>query len=69
MQQVKLFKGVESEIGAMESEINDWLKNNPTVRVVSMIGNIAPQTLSDNVSSARQFPPSDILMGLLYENG
>lgn len=69
MQQVKLFKGIESEIAALEGQINGWLTANSAVRVVSMTGNIAPQTTMQEKSSERRFAPSDILLVVLYETG
>jgi len=43
MQKVKLFKSIESELLNMEKEINDWIKTSGA-RVISVTGNIAPQT-------------------------
>ena len=67
MQQVKFFKGVESDLGGLESEINGWLTESGAT-VVNMFGNIAPQTTqADGSKSARAFPPSDIFMAVVYE--
>ena len=67
MQQVKLFKSVEVEISELETEINNWIRENG-IRVVSIQGNIAPQTISDpKAESARRFAPSDVLMVVTYE--
>ena len=67
MQQVKLFKSVEAEISGLETEVNNWIRENG-VRVVSIQGNIAPQTVSDfkAVTSGR-FSPSDVLLVVTYE--
>jgi hypothetical protein len=71
MHQIKVFKGVESEILSLEEKINAWLRESGA-KVVSMTGNIAPQTQlpegTGTGSSGRvSYPPSDILVILLYE--
>ena len=40
MQQIKIFKGVESETGALEAEVNRWLAESKA-RVINLFGNIA----------------------------
>lgn len=69
MQQVKLFMGVESRLEDLEREVNGWLRENG-VRVVSIRGNIAPQTPAkanlDN-SGMRNFLPSDLFVMVVYE--
>lgn len=73
MQQIKFFKGVENDLGKLESEINEWLASNQ-VRVLQVFGNLAPQSTPmaggagaglSNVS----FPASDVFMCVLYEAG
>ena len=69
MQQVKIFKGVESDISGLEKEINAWLCESG-VRVISITGNIAPQTEMENAGGGlgrSRFPPSDIVVIVLYE--
>ncbi len=61
MEQVKLFKGVEMELRALEDEINEWLRE-AKPRVISITGNIAPQS-----SSGGSFTTSDILLIVTYE--
>ncbi len=61
MEQVKLFKGVEMELRALEDEINTWLKESGA-RVISVTGNIAPQS-----STGGSFTTSDILVIITYE--
>ncbi len=43
MQQIKLFKSLESDIGSLEAEVNAWLRESE-VKVLSITGNIAPQS-------------------------
>ena len=67
MQQVKLFKSVEAEVSDLETEINSWIRESG-IRVISIQGNIAPQTVSDSKSAGlKRFSPSDILIVVMYE--
>jgi hypothetical protein len=69
MQQVKIFKSVEPEVDQLEGQINVWLRESK-VRVLSVVGNIAPQSSAAEpkaVASARGFAPSDVLVIVLYE--
>ena len=61
MEQVKLFKGVEIELQALEDEINVWIKESGA-RVISLSGNIAPQS-----EGGGTFQTSDILVIITYE--
>jgi hypothetical protein len=65
MHQVKIFKSIESELWALEAEINNWLKESKA-KVISVTGNIAPQ--SDG-GTPRQgtFTASDVLIVVVYE--
>ncbi len=69
MQQFKLFKGIESDAGGLETEINNWLRDN-SVRVIQSFGNIAPQTpgSTKQESGGRMYAPSDLFVGFLYES-
>ncbi len=70
MQQVKIFKGIESEVASLESEINEWIRSSGA-QVVSITGNIAPQTKDDKSDVAAlghgPYAPSDVMVVLLYE--
>lgn len=70
MHQVKIFKGIESETAHLEKQVNDFLAKE-NVRVVSIVGNIAPQTQPANDPSgsirATPWPPSDIVIIVHYE--
>jgi hypothetical protein len=70
MQQVKLFKGLESELGALEGEVNAWIRQSGA-RVVSIAGNIAPQSEKAGPGagglSKSPFAPSDVILVVLYE--
>lgn len=67
--QIRLFKGVETEIRDMEKEINSWLKESKA-RIVQMSANIAPQTnepAPTGVAKSRQYAPSDLFVALVYD--
>ena len=71
MQRVKLFKGLETEVEALEQQINDWAESEGA-KIIQVTGNIATQSynpaaksgtsLHGNVSAA-----SDVLIVVLYE--
>ena len=64
MRQVKVFKSIESELWNMEKEINNWAKESGA-NIVSVTGNIAPQTGS---ATSHGFASSDVLVIVLYES-
>ncbi|MCA9190527.1 MAG: hypothetical protein KDB03_02145 [Planctomycetales bacterium] len=67
MRKVKIFKGIESELNDLEAEINDWASQNGA-SIVSITGNIAPQTGSGSGGLPMgSFPASDVLVIVLYE--
>ena len=70
MQQVKIFKSLESDVRTLEKEVNEWIRQSGA-RIVSITGNIAPQSESPG-STARGigqscYPPSDVVLVVLYE--
>jgi len=70
MQQVKLFKGLESDVAALEGEVNAWIRQSGA-RVISVTGNIAPQSQKAAAASGglgkSPFSPSDVILIVLYE--
>lgn len=70
MHQIKIFKGIENDLGSLEAEVNTWLVESEA-QIISMFGNIAPQTESAEDKarglSKSEFPPSDVLVVILYE--
>ncbi len=70
MQLVKLFKGIESDVRALENDINTWLRESGA-KVITISGNIAPQSAAKDASaqtlSKGSFAASDILVLVLYE--
>lgn len=64
MQQVKIFKSIESEREEMEKEINRWIRRSGA-RVISITGNISNHGGSGGPMSS--FSGSDILIMLLVE--
>jgi hypothetical protein len=73
MQRVKIFKGLENEVEALEQQINDWAESEGA-KILQVTGNIATQSynpaaksgssLQGNVAAA-----SDVLITVLYEKG
>ena len=70
MQQIKIFKGLEANLTAMEDDANAWLRQTGA-RVVGMSGNIAPQSAKPGSTSGglgqSPFAASDVVLFLLYE--
>ena len=70
MQQIKIFKGIESELTVLEREVNEWLVASGA-RVVQIFGNLAPQSIPPTAKgsglSTSEFAPSDALIVVLYE--
>lgn len=63
MQQIKIFKSIESERQELEKEVNRWIRKSGA-RVLSVTGNITSQGNSGPMSS---FSGSDIIIILLVE--
>ena len=69
MQQVKIFKGVDSDLGELEREINRWMRKSGA-RVLSLTGNIASHASppsSGMGGGLSSFVASDILVIVMYE--
>ena len=69
MHQIKIFKGLESNLPALEKEVNEWLAN-PSVRVVQIFGNLAAQSgqrTEDNSLAAYPYLASDVLLVVVFE--
>ena len=70
MHQIKIFKGLETDITFLEKQVNSWLFETQ-VRVIHMFGNISPQTAPVNAETAPiskgSFPPSDVFLVVVYE--
>ncbi len=64
MQQVKIFKSVDTELGDMESQINHWIKENKAT-ILSIHGNISPQAGKHGVQGS--FSAADVFVIVLYE--
>jgi len=64
MQQIKIFKTIESERDQMEKDVNRWMRKSGA-RVISITGNISAN--SPNSQSMSSFSGNDILIIVLYE--
>ena len=71
MQQVKIFKSLESDVAALEGEVNEWIRQSGA-KVIAVTGNIAAQgeKLGGGGGSLGQggFSPSDVILIILYES-
>lgn len=65
MQQIKIFKFVDTEIPEMEHQINRWMRKSGA-RVLSVNGNLSSQPAT-SVGAMNSFAGSDILVILHYE--
>lgn len=70
MHQIKIFKGVESELEELEKTVNDWIRQSG-VKLLDVTGNIAPQSESQGgsarTSSNFRYAPSDVIIIITYE--
>ena len=70
MHQIKIFKGIESELHSVEQEVNSWLAA-AKVKVLQIVGNLSPQSSPVKEGAVgltkSQFAPSDALIIVLYE--
>jgi len=65
MQQVKIFKSVDTEIPELERLINRWMRKSGA-RVLSITGNLDSQP-SGGSGPMNSFAAGDILVIVLYE--
>ena len=69
MQQIRIFKGVETDLQSLEHEVNAFLAATG-VEVLQAFGNIAPQTTPKDPQAQGltkgSFSPSDVLLVLVY---
>jgi uncharacterized phosphosugar-binding protein len=64
MQQIKIFKSIESERDQMEKDVNRWMRKSGA-RVISITGNISSNSPTSQAMSS--FSGNDILIVVLYE--
>ena len=65
MQQIKIFKSVDTEIPEMERTINRWMRKSGA-RVLSITGNLSSQPPPPS-GAMHSFAASDILIIVHYE--
>lgn len=69
MHQVKFFKGLESNLPALEKEMNAWLAESG-VRVHQVFGNLASasgERNEQNSLAAYPYVASDVMLVVVYE--
>ncbi len=64
MQQIKIFKSVDTELGDMENQINSWIAESKA-KIVSVYGNISPQAGKHGPQGS--FSAADVFVIVLYE--
>ena len=65
MQQIKIFKTVDTELPEMERQINRWMRKSGA-RVLSVTGNLAGQP-NANSGPMSSFAAGDVVIIVLYE--
>ena len=73
MQRIKLFKGLETEVEALEQQINVWAESEGA-KIIQVSGNIATQSYNPTAKSGSSLQSnvaaaSDVLIVVLYEKG
>ena len=70
MRKVKIFKSLENDIARLEVEVNEWIAQSGA-EIISLTGNMAPQSERTGASTGglgdSRYPPSDIVLIVLYE--
>ena len=64
MQQIKIFKSIESERDQLEKDVNRWMRKSGA-RVISITGNISANSPVTQAMSS--FSTNDILIIVLYD--
>lgn len=65
VQQIKIFKGVDTEIPEMERQINRWMRKSGA-RVLSVNGNLASQSGGGSAPMS-SFAGSDVMIIIHFE--
>ena len=63
MQQVKIFKSIDTELGDLESQINSWIAESKA-KIISIHGNISPQAGKHGLQGS--FSAADVFVIVLY---
>lgn len=66
MQQVKIFKTVDTEIPEMERQMNRWMRKSGA-RVLSITGNLTSQSNNAGGGGLNSFAAGDVMIIVLYE--
>ena len=70
MQQVRIFKTVETELSELEKDVNAWIRETGA-NIISVTGNIAPQSGTRDSTAlglgGSQYAASDIVLIILSE--
>jgi hypothetical protein len=69
MHQIRIFKGLESNLPGLEKEVNQWLTESQ-VKVVQIFGNLAAQSglrHEGNSLAAYPYVASDVILVVVFE--
>ena len=66
MQQIKIFKFVDSELAESERQINRWMRKSGA-KILAVNGNLAPQPSAGSGVPMNTFAGSDIMVIIHYE--
>lgn len=66
MQQIKIFKSVDTELADLEKTINRWIRKTG-VRVISINGNLAGGGNSGSSGPLSSFAAGDVMIIIHYE--
>ena len=66
MQQIKIFKSVDTEISELERQINRWIRKSG-VRVVSIQGNLTGNGGAQSGGPLSSFAAGDVMIIVHYE--
>ncbi|MEM9827838.1 MAG: hypothetical protein AAF958_14700 [Planctomycetota bacterium] len=66
LQQIKIFKSVDTEIPELEKQINRWIRKTG-VRVLSINGNLTSQPTASGQGSMNSFAAGDVLVIVHFE--
>lgn len=66
MQQIKIFKSVDTELSDLESQVNRWIRKH-RVRVISITGNLTGQHGGGGGGPLSSFAAGDVMIIVHYE--
>lgn len=65
VQQIKIFKGIDSELPEFEKQINRFIRKND-IKVLQITGNLSPSS-GESGGPLHAFTASEVMVVILYE--